>query len=95
MVLFHFVKRKKIPNGPVLGKLTEAISKVGGSWIMRGEQPSSNLPLSPFLSEQPPRITPICFGSVFVSEKILLLMDDQTSCFKDSEYPTLSKFRQT
>ena len=95
MVLFHFVKRKKIPNGPVLGKLTEAISKVGGSWIMRGEQPSSNLPLSPFLSEQPPSITQICFGSVLVGEKFRLLMDEQASRFEDSECPTLSYLRQT
>ena len=95
MVLFHFVKRKKIPNGPVLGKLTEAMSKVGGSWIMRGEQPSSNLPLSPFLSEQPPSITQICFGSVLVGEKFRLLMDEQTSCFEDSELPNLSYLRQT
>ena len=94
-VVSYFVKWKKIPNGPVLGKLTEAMSKVGGSSIMRGSSHSSNLPLSPFLSEQPPSITQICFGSVFVGEKFRLLMDEQTSRFEDSEFRTLSYLRQT
>ena len=74
-VVSYFVKWKKIPNGLVLGKLTEAMSKVGGSSIMRGSSHPCNLPLSPFLSEQPPSLTRICFGSVFEG----LPMDEEIS----------------